>query len=57
MPEVRGEPQPGVDDSTFRPTASDLGITGEPGQEPQPASPHDQWNYRAAYWPQREAGE
>ena len=57
MPEVRGEPQPGVDDSTLRPSACDLGITDQPGEEPQPASPYDHWNYRATYWPQREAGE
>ena len=57
MQEVRGEPQPEADDSTLRPTAYDLGITDEPGEEPQPANPHDQWNYRATYWPQREAGQ
>jgi hypothetical protein len=54
MPEVRGEPE--QDDSTFKPTAHDLGITGKP-EETKPANPHDLWNYRAAYWPQREAGE
>ena len=54
--EIRGEPQPEVDQSTFRPAAYDLGITSEPKEEPEP-NPYDQWNYYATYWPQPETGE
>ncbi len=57
MPKVRGEPQPEADDSTFRPTAYDLGITDELGEEPEPPNPYDQWNYYVTYWPSHEPGE
>ena len=54
--EIRREPQPEVDESTFRPTTYYLGIADEPKEEPEP-NPYDQWNYYATYWPSQEAGE